>query len=50
MVWNDEKLQQKDKALKNNADRLYFEEISVHLSKINEELLILHEYVYHLGQ
>ena len=27
-VWNDEKSKQKDKALKSNADRLYFQEIS----------------------
>ena len=33
---NDEKSKQKDKALKNNTDRLYFEEISVHLSKITD--------------
>ena len=31
---NDKKSKPKDKALKNNADSLYFEEISVHLSKI----------------
>ena len=39
-VWNYEKSRQKDKALnnnQNNADRLYFEEISVHLSKITDQ-------------
>ena len=35
-VWNDKKSKQKDKALKNNTDCLYFEEISVHLSKITD--------------
>ena len=29
---------------------MYFEEISVHLSKVNEELLVLREYVYRFGQ
>ena len=33
-VWNDKKSTQKDKTLKTNSYRLYFEEISVHLSKI----------------
>ena len=37
MVWN-EKSKQKDKALKNNADHLYFEEIPVDLSKNSEGL------------
>ena len=43
-VWTDEISKQKDKALKNNADRLYFdhEEISVHLLKTKKKVLTLH--------
>ena len=38
-VWNGEKSKQKDKALKNNVDRLCFEEISAHYLRL---LLTVH--------
>ena len=41
LIWNDEKSKQKDKALKNNADRLYFEEISVHIRLLTTVQFVL---------
>ena len=50
-IQNNEKSKQKGFEKRNNADGLYFEEISGHLSKITVTTVhFVNEYVYHLGR